>query len=95
MEQETLTTKRLVLSPRLTKGMTPEEEKEFTESFKRARRPLKKINDIAQREMEQRFKALTSPKAFEVPNWAQYVAWNSGYYQAMKVVSDLTRYESK
>jgi hypothetical protein len=73
--------------------MDEQEVVDFTESYKRARKVLTRINDIAKRESATHLQNIESPKAFEVTNWELYVAWNSGYRQAMRIVQDLTRWE--
>jgi hypothetical protein len=93
--QEVLSSKKLSVSPRLLKGLDEVQEKEFTESYKRARRVLTKINDYARKEADAKLANIESPKAFEIANWSHYVAWNSGYRQAMRIMQDLTRYERK
>ena len=94
-EVEVLSSKKLTVNPRLVKGMDEAGVKEFTESFKRARRVVTKINDYARKEAAAKLMNIESPKAFEIANWSHYVAWNSGYRQAMRIMDDLTRYEKK
>jgi hypothetical protein len=92
-EMEVLSPKRVAVSPRLLKGMDEKEVQEFTESYKRARKVLTRINDIAKRDAAAHLQNMESPKAFEIPNWELYIAFNAGYRQAMRIVQDLTRWE--
>jgi len=94
-ETEVLDSKKLTVNPRLTQGLSEVEAKEFTESYKRARRVVTKINDYAKKEAAAKLTNIESPKAFELANWSHYVAWNSGYRTAMRIIQDMTRYDKK
>jgi hypothetical protein len=79
----------------LLKGMTEEEAKDFLDTYRRSKKILQRLNQIATEEAAAKLHNIESPKAFEVTNWSHYVAWCSGYRQAMLKFINLTRYESK
>lgn len=78
-------------SEKLLKGMTPEERKEFTGSYMRAKKVLKRLNDYIASEEKKAMLALDNPANFEQPNWQYLIAWQGGYRTAMRKLEDLTR----
>lgn len=84
--------KRLHLaSPRLLKGMTPEEQDKFDSSYKRAKTVLRRQHQYAEREAQLKLELIDSPEAMNVANWDKLMAWYSGYRYAMRIMRELTR----
>ena len=79
------------VSPRLLKGKTDEEIKQFENSYLRAKRILKSINEYASKEAESKLKTIDSPESLNAPNWDKLMAWASGYRYAMRITQELTR----
>lgn len=79
------------VSNRLTKTMTPEEATAFVSSYMRAKKVLKRLNEIATKEMNKSMLALDNPSNFDTNNWQYMIAWQGGYRTAMRIMEETTR----
>lgn len=80
------------VSPRITKGMTEEEIKQFENAYIRAKRVLKRIHDYAEREAKYKLELIDDPSKFlSEGKWHEKALWAAGYRHAMRVMCELTR----
>ena len=88
---ETSSKREHLASPRLMKGMTPEERDKFDNSYTRAKTVLRRQHAYCERQAQQKLELIDSPEAMNVENWDKLMAWYSGYRYAMRIMQELTR----
>lgn len=80
-----------LVSQRLLKGLSKEEQDRYEKSYRRAKTVLKRINEYAGEEYKKKGFQMETPTSFDTPNWQYLVAWWSGYRYAMRVTQEITR----
>lgn len=95
MEQQTresILPKRGLVNEALMKGMSDEEKKQFTGSYLRSKRVLKKLHDYAEAGAARKLEDIDGPESFQLGAVrGDYMAWCSGYRYAMRTMQKLTR----
>lgn len=84
--------KKSLVSEVLLKGMDDEQKKQFTGSYIRSKRVLKKLHDYAEAGAVHKLEDIDGPASFQLGSVrSEYMAWCSGYRYAMRTMQKLTR----
>lgn len=84
--------KRLtVCHPSLVKGMTDEDAQSFDASYQRAKRVLRRLNEVSRQEYLKILNQEEDHQALGLPNYGNYVAFKNGERRAWKKFQELTR----
>lgn len=90
--KESILPKKGLVNEALLKGMDDEERKQFTGSYLRSKRVLKKLHDYAEVGAAHKLDLIDNPQSFELGGArSEYVAWCSGFRYAMRTMQKLTR----
>lgn len=80
-----------VCAPRLVQGMSDQEAQDFDGSYKRSKKVLMKINEIAREEYLRILKDEENPQALNLPDYGAYCARKMGERYVWKKLQELTR----
>lgn len=90
--KESILPKKGLVNEILLKGMDEEERKQFTGSYLRSKRVLKKLHDYAEAGAARKLEDIDGPDSFQLGAVrGDYMAWCSGYRYAMRTMQKLTR----